>query len=263
MTATSSLTLGLDLESRAHSASVRTPAHTGRKCKSAERLRLCRCWGASNRSSLHVTHRHRAPSTRHAVAKRSPWHSDASLPLRRFTSASKSPELGGWGVPGFGHWRPRGRRRRAGEERYRLRTSACRQLVTSLALGVQSPRSGTPGSDHVSRLGKACWMPNTSAGTKCVVVSRREIDLTLARWIGRNWTRPGRGNIALSRSGGQTYRAFAVEVLCADRRHGRLDTHTDGIATGQGGAGMTPTAAAQRVLVRPARGVRGAPMGAR
>lgn len=190
-------------------------SHLEGKCKDLKRLQLSGCWGDSHQRNLIVTRSLTVRSTARGEVEGSPWHSGASLPpCRPLLGASRSFSLGGWGVPGFGRRMQRGGL--AAEEDRRLGS----------ARGALLPLSGTPGSDHVAKLGKARRMPNTSAWRMC----RRPasgIDLTLARRIGRNWTRPvGRGNIALLGRQEQTYRAFANEDLCVCRRHGRAGTHT-------------------------------------
>lgn len=189
-------------------------SHLEGKCKDLKRLQLSGCWGDSHRRNLSVTQSRTVRSTANGGAAESPWHSGASLPpCRPVRDASRSFSLGGWGVPGFDRRMQRGGL--AVEEDRRFSAAA-----------EPRPLSGTPGSDHVAKLGKARRMPNTSAWRMC----RRPasgIDLTLARRIGRNWTRPvGRGNIALLGRQEQTYRAFANEDLCVCRRHGRAGTHT-------------------------------------
>lgn len=189
-------------------------SHLDRQCKARERLQLSGCWGVKVRSTVIETHRLVMRSTVHDGAG-SPWHSDASLPPCRTRCAPGSLELGGWGVRGSRQWMPGGG----------LSVEEAKRPLDGARVA-QSSKSGTPGSDHVGKLGKARRMPNTSALEMC----RRPasgIDLTLARRIGRIWTRPvGRGNIAPSRSKEQTYRSFASEDLCVCRRHGRAATHT-------------------------------------
>lgn len=86
-------------------------------------------------------------------------------------------------------------------------------------------RSGTPGSDHVSRLG-TCWMPNTVARHVCVVVAASGNDLTLAIRIGRNSARPVEGTIAPFCTAGQMRRKGCWADLCGARRASRFATHT-------------------------------------
>lgn len=215
-------------------------SHLEGKCKDLKRLQLSGCWGDSHRRTLDVTQSLTVRSTAQSGVAESPWHSGASLPpCRPVRGASRSFRLGGWGVPGFGRRMRRGRL--AVEEERRLGSARGASLP---------PVSGTPGSDHVGKLGKARRMPNTSAWRMC----RRPasgIDLTLARRIGRIWTRPvGRGNIALLGRREQTYRAFANEDLYVCRRHGRAGTHTF--------RGNCP-----QVIRDPSRGLRRTSLGAR
>jgi hypothetical protein len=189
-------------------------SHIERKCKCVERLRLCRCWGGSDCSRVPVTVR-LAPLCKFGSETRSPWHSGACLPpCRRKAPRGASGSMGG--APS--DWATEDRRRR----QRRLRGRNARQAAERRSAAL---RSGTPGSDHFVTLGKARRMPNTSTRPMCRChVSG--IDLTLAGWIGRFWTRPGRGNISLSAREGQFHRAGECPNLCVFRRLGRATTHT-------------------------------------
>lgn len=198
-------------------------SYLGRKCKYGERLRLSRCWGRPNRFRVLVTVR-LVPICKFGMRRRSPWHSGACLPpCRRKAPRGASGSMGGApsdSVTGD-------RRRRQRRLRGRNAREARERQVAALS-------SGTPGSDHFAELGKARRMPNTFAQAMCRCHASG-IDLTLARRIGRFWTRPGRGNISLSRREGQFHRAWECPNLCVFRRLGRPTTHTFRVCPPQGG----------------------------
>lgn len=186
-------------------------SYSGRQCKCVERLRLCHCWRARTRSNLPVTVR--LGSFLKQSRRGSPWHSDVN-PL--FSPAEDVGPVGGASSDSAN-----GDCRRLGRWRRRRYGHPSPFLVPALATAL----GGTPGSDHVGKLGKARRMPNTSTRPMCRChVSG--IDLTLARRIGRIWTRPGRGNISLLTGKGQFVRADGAANLCAVRRSGRATTHT-------------------------------------
>lgn len=220
-------------------------SHPGCRCKVLKRLQLSGCWRDSSWSTLSVTDRLSLQS-RLQFGTRSPWHSGANLPPQRFDGASRGLGFDGWGVLGVvDHWRPADSVLSI-EEAERLRP----------ALWVeQRVEGGTPGSDHVGKLGKARRMPNTSAWTVCRCPASGD-DLTLARRIGRIWTRPFvRGNIALLGREEQTYRAFAFVDLCECRRRGRSRAHTF--------RGRRPQRGATAGFNRRVRGLRRTSLGAR
>lgn len=220
-------------------------SHLERTCKVLEQLPLSGCRCESIWFRLSVTDRLRLQSQMQQGAS-SPWHSGATSPPCRPDGASRSFDVDGWGVPGFGQWMP-AESVLAAEEAGRLRGAPG---VAALL------ESGTPGSDHVGKLGKARRRPNTRAGTVCRCPASGD-DLTLARRIGRIWTRPVvRGNIALFGRQEQTYRAFAGVDLCGCRRHGRSRAHT---FRGE----SPPCGTIPRVTRDHARGLRRTSMGAR
>lgn len=216
-------------------------SYLGRKCKYGERQRLSRCWGVPNRFRVFVTVRLVLlcnPVCKFGSDEWSPWHSGACLPPCRCKAPRGASDPVG-GEPSDSVIGDRRRRQR------RLRGRNAREAPerqTALS-------SGTPGSDHFAELGKARRMPNTFAQAMCRCHASG-IDLTLARRIGRFWTRPGRGNISLSRREGQFHRAWECPNLCVFRRLGRPTTHTFRVRSPQGGCKTT-------------RSMRRAPLGAR
>lgn len=135
------------------------------------------------------------------------------------------------------------------------------------SLGNDSPRSGTPGSDHVSEL-ETRWMPNTVERRVCVVVASSGIDLTLAR-IGRKSARPYGGTIAPQYPRRQTPSSGRTCDLYVRSRPSRFASHTT-VASGPRLGGKRCTEATHGLglafLVRvqgAPRGVRSASLGAR
>lgn len=198
------------------------------KCKCGERLRVCRCRGDSDRFSLSVTVR-LASIRLNRNGTRSPWHSDASLPpcrckAPRGASGSKggASSDGAKGAP----LAPDGAR--AEEERFDS---------FGLAGSGELLEVGRQGQITSQGSGKPCGCQIPARG--CVSLSRVGIiDLTLARWIGRIWTRPGRGNISPSAREGQLSRAVAASNLCVFRGPGRATTHTFRVSDPQVGRGL-------------------------
>lgn len=192
-------------------------SHLNGKCKCVEQLRLCRCWADLDRVMVSVTVRLVSFWTMWGLG--SPWHSGASLPSCRVLAPREASVSVGGASPDLANGDDRRRKR------FRWRRRRYGQPPSSSVSARATALSGTPGSDHVVELGKARRMPKTVTRSMCRChVSG--IDLTLARRIGRIWTRPGRGNISLLGGKGQFVRTDGAVNLCAVRRSGRATTHT-------------------------------------